>query len=78
MSTPTNVQSPPSPDREALRRARVRAITDGARVRQALSQAALYERVDGVHVIVFRGQRFRAPTVDAVIEAASEGDETER
>ena len=77
MSTHTTSAAQPPPatgdGRQARRRARAQLIRDGARVRQALGQAALYERVDGVHVITHRGQRFRGPTVDAAIQAAREG-----
>jgi len=53
------------------RSARVQAIVDGARVRQALGQAALYRRLpDGQHEVVFRGERFVGSTLDQAIEAA--------
>ena len=63
-------------DDAARRRARdqrVRAIVDGARVRQAFGQGALHEWRDGEHVVTVAGSQFRAPTLDDAIHAA-EGD----
>jgi len=59
--------------RQARRRARIQAIRDGARVRRALSQGALHECVDGLHVVTYRGHRYVGATVDAAIRAAREG-----
>ena len=63
----------PDATRRRARQQRVQAIVDGAHVRRALSQGALYEHVDGQHVVTYRGQRFRGPSVDAAIAAAREG-----
>jgi len=48
-------------------------IRDGARVRRALSQGTLYEYAGDQHVVTYRGRRFRGPTIDAAIRAATEG-----
>jgi len=71
--TTTTAPTQPTSDRESRRRARVQLIRDGARVRRELSQGALHELADGLHVVVYRGERFRGPSVDAVIQAAREG-----
>ncbi|MFH1919715.1 MAG: hypothetical protein ABIP48_07530 [Planctomycetota bacterium] len=60
MTTPT----------QATRALRLAAIVDGAHVRSALGQAALYDRRNGEHVVTYRGRRFVGATVDAVIQAA--------
>ena len=64
------------PSANRPRRIRIQNIVDGAAVREHLGQDALHERLpDGSHEVVFRGQRFTAPTVDAAIAAAREGGE---
>jgi len=76
MTTPTTPFAParrPTGVRQTRRRARVQLIRDGARVRRALGQDALHERVDGEHIVVYRGRRFRGPSIDAAIRVAREG-----
>ena len=69
MTTATRIQSP-VPRHEAQRK-RVQAIRDGARVRKALGQAALYRaRPGGAHEVTWRGQVFTADTVDEAIDEA--------
>ena len=71
--TTTTSSTPRGNARQRARAERVQHIRDAARVRRALSQAALYDHVDGMHVVIFQGQRFRGPTVNAAIQAAQEG-----
>jgi hypothetical protein len=59
--------------RRAARAARVEAIRNGARVRNALGEAALYQQLDDRHEIVFRGERFRGATLEEVITKAKPG-----
>ena len=77
MSTTTPASTPPAAidGRQARRQARVQAIRDGARVRQALGQGALHDHVDGEHVVVCQGERYIGHTIDAAIRVAREGGE---
>jgi len=73
MNTTPAPQSPRGDGRQVRRQQRIQTIVDGARVRYALGQGALHEFTDGVHVVVFAGERFIGQTVDAAIQAAREG-----
>lgn len=67
------IAPPPTTDRSARRRGRVQLIRDGARVRNALGQAAQYDHLDGVHVVTWQGQRFSGAAVEEGIDAARRG-----
>lgn len=73
MSTTTTSTTPRGNARQRARAERVRQIRDGARVRQELSQGTLYEFAGGEHIVIFRGERYRGPTIDAAIQAAQTG-----
>ncbi|MFH1918786.1 MAG: hypothetical protein ABIP48_02720 [Planctomycetota bacterium] len=58
----------------ADRAARIQAITDAARVREHLGQAALHRRLPGgEHEIIFRGRRFTGTTLEAAVDQARAG-----
>ncbi|MFH1268521.1 MAG: hypothetical protein ABIK89_22590 [Planctomycetota bacterium] len=70
-ATPTTPRPTPAAAVNSTRAARVQEIVDGAHVRQALGQAALHELRNGEHVIIFRGERFVASSVDEAIDQAA-------